>query len=236
MCGRYACELTDQELFDMFRLPAGEFLPKERFDVRPGTKVPTIRLGKNGGREMVGLDWMWVHEKFRHPNAKGENVRRYPAYRESFAHRRCLVPATGYYEWKLIQKPHKQRYYIERKDGKPMAFAGLFSVDDGMMATITMPPNAEISAVHDRVPIFIEEADWERYLDPEPLTDEEKRRMIATPPDDFFRYWPVANNAVGPDLLKEVPPMIIPTADAPLPRRPTKRPPVSDSAQGDLFG
>ncbi len=85
-----------------------------------------------------------------------------------------------------------------------MAFAGLYSADSDMLATITMPPNAEIAKVHDRLPVFIEESDWERYLDPEPLTDEEKHRLIATPPDGFFRYWPVANQAVGPDLKREI--------------------------------
>ena len=61
---------------------------------------------------------MWIHPNFRHCNAKGENVRRYPAYRESFARRRCPVPATGYYEWMKVTPKVKQRYYIERQDGR----------------------------------------------------------------------------------------------------------------------
>ena len=223
MCGRYACELTDQELFDMFRVPnQATLFPGFQFDVKPGTPVPTVRVGKDGLRGIVGLKWMWTHGKFSHCNAKGENVRRYPAYRESFARRRCLVPATGYYEWMKVTPKVKQRYYIERKDGKPLAFAGLYSHDDGMMATITCAPNAEIAQIHDRLPVFIEEADWERYLDPEPLTDIEKHRMIAPPPDGFFRYWPVANQATGRDLKREI--KMMPLSEAPAP------------PQGDLFG
>lgn len=80
--------------------------------------------------------------------------------------------------------------------------SGIYSEDNSMMATLTMPPNAEISVIHDRVPIFIEEADWTRYLDPELLNDEEKRRMISTPPDGIFEYWPVDTKACGADLKK----------------------------------
>ena len=204
MCGRYAREVSDEELVEIFKILREKQQSEINYDVKPGTPVSSIRLDGQGQRELVGLPWMWIHPKYRHFNAKGENVRRYPAYRESFASRRCLVPATGYYEWMKVSPKVKQRYYIERNDGKLMAFAGLYSEDSTMMATITVPPNAEVTKIHDRLPVFIEEKDWERYLDPEPLTDEEKHRMIATPPDGYFKFWPVANLALGADLKREI--------------------------------
>ena len=204
MCGRFSREVVEDELVEVFKLLRVNDHPSVNYDVKPGIPVSSIRLDSQGQRELVGLPWMWIHPNFRHCNAKGENVRRYPAYRESFARRRCLVPATGYYEWMKVSPKVKQRYYIERQDGRLMAFAGLYSEDNSMMATITVAPNTEIAKIHDRLPVFIEEKDWERYLDPEPLTDEEKRRLIATPPDGFFRCWPVANQAVGPDLKREI--------------------------------
>ena len=117
------------------------------------------------------------------------------------------MPATGYYEWMKITPKVKQRFYIERKDGRLMAVAGLYSEDSSMMATITVAPNTEIAKIHDRLPVFIEEKDWERYLDPEPLTDEEKHCMICTPQDGFFKYWPVANQATGEELTRPVEPL-----------------------------
>ena len=92
------------------------------------------------------------------------------------------------------------------------------------MATITMPPNAEVAKIHDRLPVFIKEKDWERYLDPEPLTDEETHRMIANPRDGFFEYWPVANLAYGAELTREIKVM------------PSKEGKPKPSPQGDLFG
>lgn len=199
------------------------------YDVRPTTRVGSVRLDAQGDRELVGLPWMWKHERYQHCNAKAENVSRYPAYRESFARRRCLVPARGFYEWKPIEGTKlKQRYYIERVDGQLLAFAGLFNEDGSMMATITTAPNEEISKIHDRTPVSIAPKDWALYLSPDPLSDDDRARLLATPPAGTYRYWPVLNNATGPDLLKEVPP-----ADAPLPTRPKKKP--TPPAEGDLF-
>jgi len=205
------------------------------YDVRPTTRVPSLLLDAQGNRQFVTLPWMWKHERFSHPNAKSENVVRYPTYRESFRTRRCIVPARGFYEWRPIPDTKlKQRYYIERTDGRPLAFAGLYSADSEMMATITTLPNAEIALIHDRTPVTIEPADWDLYLSHEPLSNDDRRRMLAAPPDGTYRYWPVANNAVGPDLLVEVKPLEAPSADAPLPTRPRKKAPPTPSGR-DLF-
>ena len=229
MCGRYTQTLPTERLAEIFRVSRQLPVPGIGYDIRPTTRVASVRLDASGERVLTALPWMWKHAKFQHCNAKGENVRRYPAYRESFAHRRCLVPATGYFEWAPIPGTKlKQRFYIERIDGKLLAFAGLFNEDSSMMATMTMPANTEISQVHNRTPVFIEESDWERYLDPEPLNDDEKHRMISTPSEGTFRFWPVANKAVGSDLLKE-----IPLDDAPSPQRPVKK--SAMEGQGDLF-
>ena len=234
MCGRFV-SIPDEEISEAFKVLRETFSETRiNYDVRPTTRVASVRLDAQGARELVGLPWMWIHAKYRHCNAKGENVARYPAYRESFARRRCLVPARGFYEWKPIDGTKlKQRYYIERTDGAPLAFAGLYSDDGSMMATITTTPNEEISRIHDRTPVSIAPVDWERYLAPEPLTEEERSGMLATPPPGTFRYWPVANNATGPDLLKEVDPLTIPPADAPLPTRPRKK---AGPPEPDLFG
>lgn len=229
MCGRYAQTLPTEKLVEAFKVSRQMLGPGIGYDIRPTTRVAAVQLDGSGGRELTVFPWIWKHAKFQHCNAKGENVRKYPAYCESFNSRRCLIPATGYYEWARIPGAKlKQRFYIERLDGKLLAFAGFFNEDASLMATITMPANMEISQIHNRTPVFIEESDWERYLDPEPLTDEEKDRLISTPSEGTFRFWPVANQAVGSELLRE-----IPLDDAPLPRRPVKK--SVTEGQGELF-
>jgi putative SOS response-associated peptidase YedK len=234
MCGRFV-SLDPQEMAEVFRVSREMFSETRiNYDVRPTTKVASIRLDAQGEREMVGLPWMWKHAKYQHCNAKGESVSRFPAYRDSFAHRRCLVPARGFYEWVPIPgQKKKQRWYIKRTDGALLAFAGIFSEDQTMMATITTMPNAEIAVMHDRTPVSIAPADWERYLDPEPLTDEERRRLLATPPDGTFRLWPVAANAPGEEQIREIDSTKVPPADGPLPTRPRKK--ASPAGEGDLF-
>lgn len=233
MCGRFV-SLPPEEMAEVFRVSREMFSDTGiNYDVRPTTRVASIRLDANGEREAVGLPWMWKHERGGHCNAKSENLGRLPAYRGAFAHRRCLVPARGFYEWVPIAGTKlKQRYYIERADRALLAFAGIFSEDEKMMATITTQPNAEIAVMHDRTPVSISPEDWDRYLSAEPLTDEERRRMLAKPPDGTFRLWPVQNNAVGPDLVKEVAPLSAPPPDAPLPTRPRKK---KQAPEGDLF-
>ena len=131
MCGRFV-SVPGEEISEAFKV-IREGFDGVNYDVRPTTRIASVRLSVSGERELVGLPWMWKHPKYQHCNAKAENVSRYPAYRESFARRRCLVPARGFYEWKAIEGTKlKQRFYIERVDGRMLAFAGLFNEDASM--------------------------------------------------------------------------------------------------------
>lgn len=179
------------------------------YDVRPTTLVPAIRLGSAGRYQLTWLPWMYHHERGSHPNAKGENLKRIPTFKESFDRRRCLVPAMGYYEWSPVTPKFKQCYFFTRKDGRPILFPGIYSADEKEMAIITMPPSSDIAGIHDRMPIFLEEPDWERYLAPEPLLDEERKRLIATPPAGLLNFYPVDNKAKGKALT--VPLVVTPT-------------------------
>lgn len=125
---------------------------------------------------------------------------RIPVFKDCFANRRCIVPASGYFEWSPVTSKFKQRFYFTRRDRKLIAFPGLYSADDKEMAIITMPPSADLAAIHDRMPIFLEEEDWERYLAPEPLTDVERKRLIATPAAGLLDFYPVDNRAKGAAL------------------------------------
>ena len=208
MCGRYALKIPEgEEFFDTFAITGSRYRPATRFDVRPGTPVDVVRLDNEGKREMAAIPWMFHHGPDRqHPNAKGENLKRVPAYRENFPFRRCIVPATGYYEWKEIAPKVKQRFYFTRRDGQFIAFPALYTEKEDQLATITAPPSEDIATVHDRMPVILEAEHWKRYLDPEPLSDDERKAMIATSPAGLLQFWPVANKATGEELTRPIDP------------------------------
>jgi len=184
MCGRYAREFSNGELVEIFKIRHEKLQSEINYDVKPGTPVSSIRL-----------------------DAKGENVHRYPAYCESFARRRCLVPATDYYEWKEIAPKVKQRFCFTRRDGQFIAFPALYTEKEDPLATITSPPSEDIATVHDRTPVILEAEHWKRYLDPEPLSDDERKAMIATSSAGLLDMWPVANKATGEELTKPIEPL-----------------------------
>jgi putative SOS response-associated peptidase YedK len=204
MCTRYA-KPAEKEIREVFRAVRSEddFDPAPNYDVRPTARVPVVRLNSSGVREIVSIPWMFHHGPGRaHPNAKGENLNRIPVFKDCFTSRRCIVPALGYYEWSPVTPKFKQRYYFARRDGKPIAFPGLYSADGEQMAIITMPPSLDIAPIHNRMPIFLEEEKWERYLAPEPLTDVERKTMIVTPPAGVLKFYAVDNKAKGESLTE----------------------------------
>ena len=129
MCGRYALSRTEllEEFFE-FSFTGNQILP--RFNVAPTTQVPVIRLRDDGHRELIDLRWglvpSWSRPGDQLPlliNARAETLSSKPAFSDAFQRRRCIVPASGYYEWQKLPGGAKQPFYITRRDGLPIAFA-----------------------------------------------------------------------------------------------------------------
>lgn len=165
----------------------------------------------------------------RRINARAETVERSPAYRAAFRGHRCIVPADAFYEWRrdpAIRRP--QPYALERVDGAVMALAGLWaawrdpeSAERLYTVTIlTTIPNAVVAAIHDRMPVILEPADWDAWLDPETPTHD-LRPLLGPAHDDALRM-----RAVSPavnDVRNEGPQLLAPWAPdpaAPQPARP----------------
>lgn len=150
-------------------------------------------------------------------NARSETVSSKPSYRSAFKSRRCVVPASGYYEWQKLADGTKQPFYFERQDGQPMAFAAIWEGET--VATITSEPNAEAAPIHNRMPVMLEQEHLARYLDHEPLTDEERNQLLAPSPGGTLKVWAV-DRRVGsvrnndPGLIEPVLP------EGPSPTRP----------------
>ena len=133
MCGRYDNLIAREayrRLFEAMRLPESNFPP--RYNIAPTDQVPIVRVDpRDGTRELIMARWglipFWMKEKPKvpHINARAETVHTLPLVREAFAKTRCLIPATGFYEWQT-RADGKQPYRFVRTDLEPFAFAGLW--------------------------------------------------------------------------------------------------------------
>jgi putative SOS response-associated peptidase YedK len=135
-------------------------------------------------------------------NARSESVHEKPTFRNAFRQRRCLVPATGYYEWatELGRYKTKQPVFISRDDKKLLAFAGIFDrwispegeIRDSV-AIITRDAVGDLAKVHNRMPLFLPRERWGAWMDSDVTDVEEIRTLMQVPdPDAHLRYWPVS--------------------------------------------
>jgi putative SOS response-associated peptidase YedK len=159
-------------------------------------------------------------------NARAETVSEKPAYRRAFSRRRCLLPADGFYEWQQIVedgRKRKQPYFIHRADGGPLAFAGLYELwrdksmpedsDDAWLWTatiITTTATDEVGQIHDRMPMVIDPASWQDWLDPDNNDVPGLRQLLVPAVAGRLTSYPVStavNNVRnnGPELLEAAP-------------------------------
>jgi putative SOS response-associated peptidase YedK len=189
-------------------------------------------------------------------NARAETVAEKPAYRRAFARRRCLLPADGYYEWQQViedGRKRKQPYYIYRADGGGLAFAGLYELwrdpavpedqDNSWLWTttiITTTATDEVGQIHDRMPMVIDPAAWQDWLDPDNTEVAAVRQLLVPAVSGGLTSHPVStavNNVRnnGPELAEALPG----PSSLPQPRSGPSDPPASDGAPtgsgGTLF-
>lgn len=181
MCGRFASKLTRQQLHDLYGIaapgqPPGQLDPTPRYNIAPTQIVPVVRLNSAGRRELALLRWglipFWSKDAkiaYRTFNARAETIATAPAFRAAFKKRRCLVPASGFYEWRKLDDG-KQPYFIGLRDGAPFAFAGLWERwDKGeapveTFSIITGEPNSLVAPLYDRMPVILDPDDYDAWL------------------------------------------------------------------------
>jgi putative SOS response-associated peptidase YedK len=174
MCGRYVTR--DQAAIERyFNLRQHQFKLTDRYNVAPTTTVPVVRT-VDGDRVMSGMHWglipFWARDKkigYKTFNARAESVATKPAFRAAYKARRCVIPATGFYEWKRDVEP-KQPYFIHRQDESPLGFAGLWETWQGGEETrescsiITTEANEMMSELHDRMPVILDPQDFDWWM------------------------------------------------------------------------
>jgi putative SOS response-associated peptidase YedK len=214
MCGRYTLIANAEAIRLLFDLPAfDERLVVPRYNIAPTQPIAVVRQGPKG-RELIPVRWglipWWSKDPKALPlmiNARAEGIEEKPAYRDPFKYRRCLVPASGFYEWQTRERRPKQPYAVEPVGGGLIAFAGLWETWHGAdgseidtAAIVTTDANRLLLPVHERMPVVIEPGDFEAWLSPE-TTPAEALALLKPARETLFTLTPVSTlvNAVAND-------------------------------------
>jgi putative SOS response-associated peptidase YedK len=197
VCGRTSLTASPEELAEAFAL---DELPAvaPRYNIAPTQPMPAVRVhAATGGRRLgmlrFGLVPHWAADPgvgARLINARSETARTRAAFRDPFRERRCLVPATGFFEWRRVDRA-RQPYLVRRRDGKPMGLAGVWdrwrppAGADGAgaiesCAILTTPANELVARLHDRMPLVLDPADYGLWLDPA-MTDTARLLPLLRP-------------------------------------------------------
>jgi putative SOS response-associated peptidase YedK len=210
MCGRYFLSRTPEEIARWFA--TRNALPNfpARYNIAPTDPVLAVRFNrKSGERSLDTLRWglvpHWAKDlKFgaRAINARAESLATTPAFRDAFAARRCLIPASGFYEWKK-EGDNRVPYAIMPTEEPLFAFAGLWENwrdrSGGKEASwirtcsiVTGEPNALLAPIHDRMPVILSREAWPRWLGEEDASQEELSALLAPVPPERMRIYPVS--------------------------------------------
>jgi putative SOS response-associated peptidase YedK len=227
MCGRYVTVSSPALLAERFRVT--EIRPKEleaSYNVAPRADVPVV-AERHGERVLDVVRWGLVPFWAKDPkigdrmiNARADRLLTSNAFKRPFERKRCLVPADGFYEWQKIEGKRKQPWFIRRRDGEPLAFAGLWESwhdpddDDApplrSCVIITTDPNELLAPIHDRMPVVLPESQWDTWLDVDNHDVASLRKLLVPFPDGELEAWAVStrvnkadNN--GPELLEPEP-------------------------------
>lgn len=186
MCGRYTLRTSPQQFLQL-SLFGQEAFEEPRYNIAPTQDVPVVRVRQTdeesrSGKaryEVANMRWglvpSWAGDLrmgSRLINSRSETAAEKPSFRNAFIHRRCLIPADGFYEWKAVPRAKKkQPYLIEMRNSQPFAFAGLWeywSRGDTPVTSctiLTTTPNSLVAELHDRMPVILRPEHYEIWLD-----------------------------------------------------------------------
>lgn len=208
MCGRFSLTASGEEVAEAFGLDeAPAFAP--RYNIAPTQPVALVRLEPPEARRRLALvTWGLVplgslDGERGFINARAETAWEKPSFRDAFARRRCLIPATGFYEWQRTEARRRQPWHFRLRSGQPFAFAGLWepAVADGQAATctiLTTEPNDLARVVHDRMPVIVRPEDYARWLDPGGGGVSALRPLLAPFPADAMAAYRVGTAVNDP--------------------------------------
>lgn len=221
MCGRFIQRYTWHDVQDLYELTGAPRNLQAHYNVAPTDTVEVVRPADTGANHLVPMRWglvpWWWKKALKDVpaafNARAETIADKPMFRDSFKHRRCIVPASGYYEWKSTASG-KQPYLISAADGGVLSIAGLWDKwrnretgETVISCTIIVTDaNPFTRDIHDRMPALLDKAAIKPWL-----SGAAGAQLLKPAPEGFLRMWPVSRrvNRTGsgdddPTLMDEV--------------------------------
>jgi putative SOS response-associated peptidase YedK len=209
MCGRFYLDVQQDALMSYFDL-ATILQLTPRYNIAPSQNIAAV-ITSNHGRKMVKLRWglipFWAKDEkigYSTINARAETVESKPAFRTAFKQRRCLIPASGFFEWKA-KKEGKQPYYIHPKHNTLFAFAGLYehwrNSKGEQVDTCTIlvtDANAIVKQVHDRMPVILSPEHFNSWLDPDNINRSGLKALLKPWPEDETDLYAVSKKISNP--------------------------------------
>lgn len=220
MCGRMALTLPPAAMAQVFEAEPANTLPEgPNYNICPTNDVTVITGGIDRPRRMEAMRWGLIPPWYKKPNsgpllinARAETVLEKPAFRSAVHDRRVLVVASGFYEWTKDAEGGRDPWYITRRDGAPLAFAGLWqgwqdpeTGDDlRSVAALTVAANARMKTIHHRMPVLIEAADYGLWLGEQ---GKGAAPLMRAADEDILQWHRVdravnSNRAAGPELIE----------------------------------
>ncbi|MER3492956.1 MAG: hypothetical protein C4323_11835 [Mastigocladus sp. ERB_26_2] len=211
MCGRFTLSVFPEVLTQIFEV---EKVPdfKPQYNIAPTQMVLVVLYNSEGHkREIQRLRWglipSWAKDQSmgaRLINARAETVAEKPAFRRAFKRQRCLVVADGFYEWQQ-QDGKKQPYYFRLSDGKPFGFAGLWEEWQSpkqeqikSCTILTTQANELLQMVHDRMPVILQQENYDVWLDPQVHDVELLQPLLRPYPSEAMTSYPVTTLVNSP--------------------------------------
>jgi len=208
MCGRFAMTESEEKVMNDFQIQHSEVLLEPRYNISPSQDIPVI-VQQDGMRRLETRQWglipFWAKVPKPMINARAETASEKPAFKQAFRKRRCLIPASGFFEW-AREDGKKQPYFICLQDKSPMAFAGLWeewSTPDGKIVKtctiLTVEANSFLQIIHHRMPAILTPANGMNWLD---LTETEvsPQNLLMPFDSEHMEAWRVTRKVNVPSF------------------------------------
>lgn len=253
MCGRFALTANPKEVEEFFALAGVDGFPA-RYNIAPTQPILLVTAG--GSRPEPGSNlpdrgamlarWGLIpgwtkdpNDLPAHFNARSETAAEKASFKAAMRHRRVLIPASGFYEWRRTGDRRTQAYWVRPRHGGIVAFGGLLETyaepggsEIDTAAMLTTSASADVAPIHDRMPVVVQQQDFEQWLDCRTQEPRDVAHLTRPAEAGFFEAIPVSDKVnkvanAGPDLQQRVEP--VQTEAAPAKRAP------SQAAQLTLF-
>ncbi|MCC1493900.1 SOS response-associated peptidase [Cognatishimia sp. F0-27] len=216
MCGRFALTLPTDAMAQLFdAVPANDLPDVPNYNICPTNQVHTVRT-EEGQRRLAPMRWGFLPHWYKATNggpllinARAETIAEKPAFRAAVRERRCLIPASGFYEWTKDDDDKRLPWYIHPTGEAPLAFAGIWQdwEREGeayrTCAIVTCPADGPMASIHHRMPVILAAGDWAKWLGEE---GHGAATLMKAAPHDAVRFYRVdpkvnSNRASGKDLI-----------------------------------